>query len=387
MNIELETVTPLFLGGADPRGQPELRAASVRGALRFWLRALLGGVLGDNDLDALRKGESAVFGSTDTGASPVVVRVRHGSLQTQTFSQLVANRMGVSYLYFAARGTGQESERSAITPGNSFELLLNERAGVRASCEAALRQAYAALWLLTHLGGLGARSRRGGGSLQATQVTGEPTDLPSLIVRATTPDALQTELADGLRRLRQLVPTTSPVNTNNPSAFDVLHPSVCRVWVVDKLFPSWQQSLNEMGEFLLKIRRGRAGTEFPSLVEAADGRARELPVIQRAVMGLPIVFYDPADRRSVGTLEGVEHDRRASPLLIRVTRLGNQYVLVLSLFRAHLLPDRERLALKEPSGRKCTLAEGQPPDWQWLEDELLPELGRQVGQLKEVTGW
>jgi hypothetical protein len=104
-------------------------------------------------------------------------------------------------------------------------------------------------------------------------------------------------------------------------------------------------------------------------------------------MGLPIVFYDPADRRSVGTLEGVEHDRRASPLLIRVTRLGNQYVLVLSLFRAHLLPDRERLALKEPSGRKCTLAEGQPPDWQWLEDELLPELGRQVGQLKEVTGW
>ncbi len=42
----LETITPLFLTGADPRGEPELRAASIRGALRFWLLALLGGVIG-----------------------------------------------------------------------------------------------------------------------------------------------------------------------------------------------------------------------------------------------------------------------------------------------------------------------------------------------------
>jgi hypothetical protein len=51
----LETITPLFLTGADPRGEPELRAASIRGALRFWLRALLGGVIGDRDLDGLLK--------------------------------------------------------------------------------------------------------------------------------------------------------------------------------------------------------------------------------------------------------------------------------------------------------------------------------------------
>jgi CRISPR-associated protein Cmr1 len=39
LTVELETVTPLFLGGAEPRGSPpELRAASVRGALRYWLR-------------------------------------------------------------------------------------------------------------------------------------------------------------------------------------------------------------------------------------------------------------------------------------------------------------------------------------------------------------
>ncbi|MGQ9600679.1 MAG: RAMP superfamily CRISPR-associated protein, partial [Anaerolineae bacterium] len=50
LTVTLETVTPLFLGGADPRGAPELRAPSFRGATRYWLRAALGGTIGDNDL-------------------------------------------------------------------------------------------------------------------------------------------------------------------------------------------------------------------------------------------------------------------------------------------------------------------------------------------------
>ncbi len=47
LEVTLQTITPLFMGGSDPRREPELRAASVRGALRFWLRALLSGALGD----------------------------------------------------------------------------------------------------------------------------------------------------------------------------------------------------------------------------------------------------------------------------------------------------------------------------------------------------
>lgn len=41
--VKLQTVTPLFLGGANPDEGPELRPASVRGVLRYWLRAALGG--------------------------------------------------------------------------------------------------------------------------------------------------------------------------------------------------------------------------------------------------------------------------------------------------------------------------------------------------------
>jgi len=39
----LETITPLFLSGTD-QSVVELRAASIRGHLRYWYRALLGGL-------------------------------------------------------------------------------------------------------------------------------------------------------------------------------------------------------------------------------------------------------------------------------------------------------------------------------------------------------
>lgn len=38
ITVKLETVTPLFLGGAEPRGEPELRPPAFRGAMRHWLQ-------------------------------------------------------------------------------------------------------------------------------------------------------------------------------------------------------------------------------------------------------------------------------------------------------------------------------------------------------------
>jgi len=44
ITVKLETVNPLFLGGAEPRSEPpELRPPAFRGAMRYWLRAALGG--------------------------------------------------------------------------------------------------------------------------------------------------------------------------------------------------------------------------------------------------------------------------------------------------------------------------------------------------------
>src|SRR5437867_1686236 len=59
----------MMTGGADH--VPEVRAPSMRGQLRLWLRALLGGIWGD-DPARVRVGESAVLGQASC-ASPVAV--------------------------------------------------------------------------------------------------------------------------------------------------------------------------------------------------------------------------------------------------------------------------------------------------------------------------
>lgn len=40
LEAEYEIVTPMFIGGAAQHEQPELRPPSIKGALRFWWRAL-----------------------------------------------------------------------------------------------------------------------------------------------------------------------------------------------------------------------------------------------------------------------------------------------------------------------------------------------------------
>lgn len=375
LTVTLETITPLFLSGADPRGQPELRAASFRGALRFWLRALLGGALGDHDLNVLHRSESAVFGSTGTGASPVVVRVS-GSLTGQNFE--FGKSQALDYLFFSMRGRGGERDRQMLPPGKSFMLTLQHRPGLTATGEA-MERACAALWLLTYLGGLGARSRHGGGGLQAKQNPDQwPSNVPALAVAASTPENLQLELADGLRRVRQLVDTPAHVAVGNPSAFDVLHPAVCQVWVVDKDFDTWREALEAIGGTMQRFRTRRQ-PDYENVKAAVQGETLNQPV-QRAAFGLPMVFYYKSLDGQKGTLQGEDHDRRASPLLIRAVRLADgQYTVVLTLFRAELLPHHERLTLKRPGPP----AHCDAPDLSLI-DDFLANMDTDVAPRREV---
>jgi CRISPR-associated protein Cmr1 len=152
VEIELMTVTPLFLGGSDPRGQPpELRPPSFRGAMRYWYRAALGGVVGDADHNAVRKVETAVFGSTEQG-SPVSLRLR-GQLQYDQYAILPHKNAG---------------RRSAFNPGQKF--ILTMTAGPACS-EIVWMNACMALNLALTLGGVGLRSRRGMGGLQVVSST------------------------------------------------------------------------------------------------------------------------------------------------------------------------------------------------------------------------
>jgi len=60
ITLEIETITPMFLSGAN-QNKAELRAASIKGLLRFWWRALQA----ESDIAELRKKEAGIFGSSD----------------------------------------------------------------------------------------------------------------------------------------------------------------------------------------------------------------------------------------------------------------------------------------------------------------------------------
>lgn len=369
VHLNLETLTPLFLGGADPSGEPELRPASFRGALRFWWRALYGGVIGIGDLNKLRNAEAEVFGTTENG-SPVIVRTAADRLRSQTFE---SDLKGLQYLFWSVTGSRRSPGRRCLPDGSKFRLMLQTRPGTDDA--EPLKRSLAALWLLTHLGGLGARSRRGAGSLQVTQSTGEQVSslLPGLDfeIRAKTPNELSDKLATGLKKLRSLFGTPTSESLSLPD-FDVLHPDCCRVVIMDKRWETWQQALNEVGE-RFQAFRNRRSPDYGIVKDAIKGRADSMQPVKRAAFGLPIVFYYRSLGGQQGTLEGEDHDRRASPLMIRVLRLANpRFAVALTVFDAELLDDAydENLKLKRGGGRPVI---GAPPDLDII-DEFIEEL-------------
>ncbi|MEA3376564.1 MAG: type III-B CRISPR module RAMP protein Cmr1 [Chloroflexota bacterium] len=146
LRVRLGTVTPLLLHGADNR-TPELRPPSFRGAVRYWWRAALGGVIGDKNLDGLRELEAAVFGSTERG-SPISLRL--GALEIQDAEPK-------PYLL-----PHKEIARTDGITG-SFELILTQP---RHDDALIWEAACASLELALTFGGVGQRSRRGYGALR-----------------------------------------------------------------------------------------------------------------------------------------------------------------------------------------------------------------------------
>ncbi|RUM75097.1 MAG: type III-B CRISPR module RAMP protein Cmr1, partial [Sulfurovum sp.] len=64
LTFECETITPMFMYGADGK-TPELRPASIKGVMRFWWRAIHGNL----SLEDLKEQEGEIFGDTDKKSS------------------------------------------------------------------------------------------------------------------------------------------------------------------------------------------------------------------------------------------------------------------------------------------------------------------------------
>ncbi len=320
VTFTLQTVTPLFLAGANPENA-ELRAPAFRGVMRYWLRALVGRTY---SLDKLIAIEESIFGSTSTG-SAIQIRVQQASKQPISFTEKTGVQQrdgtwkatGKGYLLWSMKKSGSEAKNNVKSarwyfPTNTqFTMTLV----VRDQESQTVKQAVVALWLLTHLGSIGSRSRRGAGSLSVKSVGENPTTLS--FATPATPPALKQHIEQGIHIAREL--TDAITTLEQEAEFDILSSTACRIWILSESTTTWHnsdQAMDAIGESL------------------QDYRASINPPERRAIFGLPLILKGLQDRKLQKQLEEA---RKASPLLLRVTKLQDvqkeQYVGVAVLFK------------------------------------------------------
>ncbi|MEM6284770.1 MAG: type III-B CRISPR module RAMP protein Cmr1 [Chloroflexota bacterium] len=217
LTLTVTNLTPLLTHGADG-DTPELRAPSVRGVLRYWLRTALGAKIGNRE-NVLHDEESRYLGSTGQ-SSAVSVRVISRGMDANTSGELrvLPERM---------RQTGFDPEgefRIVLTthPLADWQVLVNS-------------PLLAGLYLMLNLGGLGKRSRRGSGNLHVlnaklSQVADPGNVVDGLAFTPADGAALAAYLRDMLAEVHRLV----PVEFHDFPTYPTLVPGHARVLVGER---------------------------------------------------------------------------------------------------------------------------------------------------------
>lgn len=401
VDLDLEITAPMMTGGADHVA--ELRPPSFRGVMRLWLRALAGGVLGD-DVARVRRLETAVLGGARQG-SPVAVR----AIGEPARGRIPVNPQdfpGVHYMLWPA----YQTKRECLLVGERFRLRLQTRPvdppeleidGLSFGREERWLWALASLWLMVRLGTPGMRARRGAGAMEAV---GSPVDwpehLPPPIGRASTPSTLADELAQDLSMIRRFGGVEPQTQIQTPPSFDILHPDACSLFVMDRTFSSWWEALDAVGrEF--RAFRALEPNDYVGIKTILSGGRAALQMVKRAIFGLPLPFFfsslyreltekglppQEARARSSAMVVPRRGERRASPLFFRVARLPGEEAactVLLGLWRSEFLPDGAlTVRPRDRSLRPVTVS--APTDYSYIE-ECLVHLGKSVAPLIPVA--
>lgn len=337
---EYSLLTPLFGGGVTPGENDSLtpiRGTEIRGHLRFWWRATRGGQFGT--IDALRDREEKIWGSASV-SSLVTLVITQQSRGTAVSSVKIQTRNGpkdvgygapqspYGYVAFPLRQEG------AVLEGVSFTLRLTFP-------QTMADDVRAALWAWDSFGGIGARTRRGFGALNCKKcdnITGNENAQDWLWFYDC--DSILEQLQKDLEKY--VVEGKFPENVPH------LRRDNCRNWMKitgakQRADEVWKYLFGKMKDFRQSRfpgqqanRPGRSHWPEPDEIRRLTGQSLpghtkptyspSLRKFPRAQFGLPIIFEfkreDSHPTRSdrdpkKSSLEGVEHSRVASPLILR----------------------------------------------------------------------
>jgi hypothetical protein len=402
--VAFEVTTPMFMGRGDTAAD-SIRIPELRGALRFWFRALAAPLVG-NDITLLAALEANLFGSAAGRGTPSPVRLRLDGDVTPVRAGRTADPLAPSWLqpphapapdrplvnglgYLLGPGLFQPTRRGELDrvgrpylqPGQPGVL------GVDAAGRGEL--VACCLWALATFGGLGARARRGFGG-----VAFDPADLGRLaprfahaieparrqgrwavFQRASLTNVQAVFTATALEEFEQKLKARTPPTTDVERArYPQLVAGARRIRMGRRRWPSWHAALHDVGS---SMRADRAVAYRPQrrrfeewvtseyqqiVVPWLDGRLGPAspdgpPRFPVGAFGLPIVFKDHA----TAEVEGL---RRASPLWIRPVPAGpSEWTVLYHLFRTQFLPD----------GRQPRLVKDRASLPLFLDDDLVDE--------------
>ncbi len=331
LDAHFETITPVFCAGAEQNGASSIRPMSIRGALRFWYRAIDG---------RFRENEPRIFGAAAAGegsrASPMVLRVAEPCRGERDYSGVLRARRdaprGAAYLGYSLY-LGENSRRG-IDPERQFVLHVQERWTAEGDL---VRKAWiASLWLLGHLGGIGARSRRALGTcaLYKWRAPDGWPKLPTLAHGAGTAAEWIDRFRAGFGELRAWFPSDDLRGHQHP----MLGPQP-RVFLFREGAPSWDRAMDRAGDTLQGVRTDLART--------GGDVHRKL-----ASLGMPRSFQHPPETASPDGF-----DRSASRVHIRIVRIGQTFHPLFVVMDAPLVPPGTQVMFAH---KKQTLRVVQP---------------------------
>lgn len=321
IKLEIETITPMFLAGAD-QSKAELRAASIKGLLRFWWRALQS----ESDLVELRKKESRIFGSSDEklgGGSSFSIRITsEGNLQPVTksfpFKDNIHKIMVTSksrnktfpinileYLAYGPYDPKTKKIRPYFDAKTKFNLIL------QSFDDRLTDEILKAIHVFSFFGGIGSRSRNGFGSFFIAQQDG---------VRSPVGDIA---LSDSLKKLVNHNVTLQPYSSFSQGT---------KIFCGKKPYDTWDEALADVGKTYRDIRVGNK--QVNELVFESKHT-----YLKREYLGAPL---DPYQENFHSFLE-----RHAKPYFIKIAKEDNKY-------RSYILylPSQYCIGLSEDRNRK-----------------------------------
>lgn len=303
LTLSLKLITPMF-GGGYKAGEVDdvcrIRAATVRGHLRFWWRALYGAEYTTSN--ALFKAEEARWGSAEKPAAISLKVIVTSNGNSKTYSQWTSNNSALTYFLFPFQKNNQRPQEGKGYADIAFTLTLDFPAEYHDEVERTLKA-----WIA--FGGIGARTRRGCGALTVTENAAKW--------------CMPANPSERTNWLKKLLPSVAGQrsSTNIP----ILQGAKCVLGAANR---DAMQVWEKLAQFWRKFRKG-----IVSASGSNTGRRNDLfqdtPTLRNATQGF------------IGDLVPEDSGRMASPLILKPIALSDgQFcpcVLVLSTGRPQKL--------------------------------------------------